>query len=71
MMSLLQSVLDQVGAAVNNGLNLKETRKRVSLDSYETLLAGTNKYRKRAFREFFVEPAIERAYLEEKFSSEM
>lgn len=71
LMSLLRSVLDQVGTAVNDGLTLEETRKRVNLDTYESRLAGTSKYRKRAFREYFLEPAVERAYLEVKFSSEM
>ena len=70
VVDLLQSALAQVDDAIRQGLSLEETRKKVNLSEYERRLAGSHQYRRKAFLEYFVEPAIERAYLELKFSKE-
>jgi cyclase len=66
LVALLEDVRTQVRAAVNEGLDLAAVRKRVTLDDWKTKLAGDNKYRRRAFRDFFVNPGIEQAYKEAK-----
>ena len=70
LVSLLQSVLAQVDDGIRQGLSLEDIRKKVNLSDYQRLLASNHQYRKKAFQEFFVEPALERAYLELKFSKE-
>ncbi|HZY46959.1 MAG TPA: MBL fold metallo-hydrolase [Candidatus Bathyarchaeia archaeon] len=70
LIGLIQSVLDQVGDAVRQGLSLEDTRRKLNLSAYESLFAKDSQHRKHTFREYFAEPAIERAYLEMKFSIE-
>jgi len=67
---LLQSVVDQTIRAVRQGLTLDEAKKRINLEDYRPQLTGENLYRKRAFHDFFVEPAVERGYIEAKFGEE-
>jgi hypothetical protein len=61
-------VRTQVQAAVkaNSSISLEEVRQVVILDDWNKRLAGDNKYRQRAFREYFVEPGVECAYKEAK-----
>jgi hypothetical protein len=66
VIGLLQEVRSQVQAAVKEGLSLEDTRKRVNLEDYRKRLAGENHWRKRAFADFFVTPAVERANKEAK-----
>ena len=53
-------------AAVKEGLDLAAVRKRVTLNDWNTKVAGDDKYRRRAFHDFFVVPGIEQAYKEAK-----
>jgi cyclase len=69
LIALLEDVRTQVRAAANEGLDLTAVRKRVTLDDWKTKLAGDDKYRRRAFRDFFVNPGIEQAYKEAKGES--
>ncbi len=66
LIALLEDVRTQVRAATKEGLDLTAVRKRVTLDDWKTKLAGDDKYRRRAFRDFFVNPGIEQAYKEAK-----
>jgi glyoxylase-like metal-dependent hydrolase (beta-lactamase superfamily II) len=64
--SLLQTTLKQVRDAAGRGLSLEETRKVIDLESFRLRLAGDDAGRSRAFRGFFVAPAVEQAYKEVK-----
>jgi cyclase len=65
LIALFDSLNAQVKAAVAKGANSEEeVRKQVKLDEFAKQLAGENPYRKRAFAEFFVQPAVGRAYEE-------
>jgi len=68
LVALLEDVRNQVQTAVkrNSTISLEEVRKTVTLDDWNKRLAGDNKYRQRAFREYFVEPGVECAYKEAK-----
>ncbi|HEY7162560.1 MAG TPA: MBL fold metallo-hydrolase [Acidobacteriota bacterium] len=66
LIALLEDVRTQVQAAVKEGLDLPAVRKRVTLENWKTKFAGDNKYRQRAFRDFFMNPGIEQAYKEAK-----
>jgi cyclase len=66
LIALLEDVRVQVQAAVKEGLDLPAVRKRVTLDDWNTKFAGDDKYRRRAFHDFFVVPGIEQAYKEAK-----
>lgn len=66
LIALLEDVRTQVQAAVKEGLDLQSVRKRVTLDDWNTKFAGDDKYRRRAFHDFFVVPGIEQAYKEAK-----
>jgi cyclase len=59
---LFRAVTEQVGAAVAQGLTLEQTRARVDLERFRQRFAGTDRRRNRAFRVFFVEPAIAAAW---------
>lgn len=63
---LLESLRKQVGDAARAGATLEETRKRVDLSAFQKELAGEDRDRARAFRSYFVESAVERAYQEAK-----
>lgn len=66
VVSLLESTLRQTQEAVKKGLSLEETRKAVDLESFRAKLAGDDPTRNSAFTNYFVTPAVERAYLEAK-----
>jgi glyoxylase-like metal-dependent hydrolase (beta-lactamase superfamily II) len=66
LIALLEDVRTQVQAAVKEGLDLPAVRKRVTLEDWTTKFAGDDKYRRRAFRDFFMNPGIEQAYKEVK-----
>jgi cyclase len=64
--SLLESVLGQTREAVKKGLSLEDTRKAMDLESFRVQLAGDDAFRNHAWTDDFLEPAVERAYLEAK-----
>jgi len=64
--SLIEAVRAQVQAAVQQGVSLDDTRKRVNLESFQKRFVGDNPDRALAFKYFFVSTAIERAYQEAK-----
>jgi len=64
-----QSNQTQVRAAVQEGLTLEQTRKKVNLDKWKKQLAGEDRYRRRAFLDFFETPGIAQAYKEAKGES--
>jgi glyoxylase-like metal-dependent hydrolase (beta-lactamase superfamily II) len=66
VIALLQETLRQVAAAVEEGLSLEDTRKKVDLASYRQKLAGDDYWRGRAFDEFYLHAAVEQAYKEAK-----
>jgi glyoxylase-like metal-dependent hydrolase (beta-lactamase superfamily II) len=66
LIELLAETRRQVRAAVQAGLNLEQTRKKVDLRRFERRLAGDSPDRARAFRDFFLVPGLERAYKEAK-----
>jgi glyoxylase-like metal-dependent hydrolase (beta-lactamase superfamily II) len=61
---LIQETRRQVGAAAREGLSLDDTRKRVDLDRFRQLLAGDDFWRRQAFDQFFLAPAVAQAYKE-------
>jgi glyoxylase-like metal-dependent hydrolase (beta-lactamase superfamily II) len=64
LIALFDSLTTQVKAAVAKGMSEEDTRKQVNLDAFAQQLAGDDPYRKRAFQEFFIQPAVGRAYEE-------
>jgi hypothetical protein len=66
---LLEDVRTQVRAAVQEGLTLEQTRKKVNLEKWSEQLAGDDRYRRRAFFDFFEVPGIAQAYKEAKGES--
>ncbi len=62
--ALLTSVRTQVRAAVDAGLDLEATRKRVDLSEFRRKLAGDDPDKGRAFDVSFTNPSVERAYQE-------
>jgi len=64
--ALLASLRTQVKAAVDQGLDLEATRKRVDLSDFRRKLAGDDTDKQRAFDVSFTTPAVERAYQEAK-----
>jgi glyoxylase-like metal-dependent hydrolase (beta-lactamase superfamily II) len=64
LIPLLESVRSQARAAAEEGATLEETRQRVRLERFEKEFAGNDPARARAFRSFFVEPIVERAWQE-------
>jgi glyoxylase-like metal-dependent hydrolase (beta-lactamase superfamily II) len=69
LIGLLEDVRTQVRAAVQEGLTLDQTRKKVNLDKWRKQLAGEDRYRRRAFLDFFETPGIAQAYKEAKGES--
>jgi cyclase len=63
---LIQETRRQVGAAAREGLSLEDTRKRVDLGRFRSQLAGSDVWRRQAFDEFFLNPAVTQAYKEAK-----
>jgi cyclase len=64
VVAVLESIRAQVGEAVRQGATLEETRKRVDLTTFRNGFAGDDPDRARAFRAFFADSAIERAWQE-------
>jgi hypothetical protein len=66
VIALIEETRKQVQAAVKDGLSLEDTRKKVDLSGYRQRLAGEDYWRQRGFDEFYLGPAIERAFKEAK-----
>jgi glyoxylase-like metal-dependent hydrolase (beta-lactamase superfamily II) len=66
VIALLEALRAQVSAAVRGGASLEETRHRVHLEPFQEQFAGADLGRGKAFRDFFVASAVERAYQEAK-----
>lgn len=64
--AVLESIRAQVSEAVRAGASLEETRKRVHLEEFQKSFAGEDFGRGKAFRDFFVASAVDRAYQEAK-----
>lgn len=64
IIAVLESLRAQVGEAVRAGASLEDTRKRVRLDAFQEAFAGKDYARGKAFCDFFVASAVERAYQE-------
>jgi cyclase len=64
VVALLESIRTQVASAVQAGATLEETRKRVDVSSFQKQFAGESDAGGRAFRNFFVASAVDRAYQE-------
>jgi glyoxylase-like metal-dependent hydrolase (beta-lactamase superfamily II) len=61
---LIESTLTQVRAAVAAGKDLDSTRAAVNLSAFEKEFGAGSLLNERAFRGFFVTPAVERAFRE-------
>lgn len=70
LISLFESLRSQVQQAVDQGLSLEETQKKVDLSSFQKRFAGDNALYVRGFHDGFLVPGIERAYDEAKFAKE-
>jgi glyoxylase-like metal-dependent hydrolase (beta-lactamase superfamily II) len=66
MTSLLESIDSQVRAAVQAGLSLDDTRKKVDISKYADPMTAGIASRKRNFAQYFVTPMIELAYKQAK-----
>jgi glyoxylase-like metal-dependent hydrolase (beta-lactamase superfamily II) len=66
VVQLLESTRAQVRAAVDAGLDLEATRKRVDLEKFRQRLVGDHPDRNPTFQIGFVTPAVERAFQEAK-----
>jgi hypothetical protein len=64
VVAVLESIRAQVAEAVRQGASLEETRPRVRLEPFQQQFAGDDFGRGKAFRDFFVASAVERAYQE-------
>jgi glyoxylase-like metal-dependent hydrolase (beta-lactamase superfamily II) len=62
--AVLESIRAQVAEAVRDGASLDDTRKRIHLEPFQKQFAGDDFGRGKAFRDFFVSSAVERAYQE-------
>jgi glyoxylase-like metal-dependent hydrolase (beta-lactamase superfamily II) len=62
--ALIQSLVDQVRDAVKRGLSLVDTRKAVDLSAFRQRMAGEDRRRSADFDNYFVGPAVGRAYKE-------
>lgn len=66
MTALLESIDSQVRAAVQAGLSLDETRKKVDITKFTQELTAGIASRKRNFEQYFVTPIVELAYKQAK-----
>jgi cyclase len=66
VIAVLEAIRTQAGEAVRQGATLEETRKRVDLSAFRNAFAGDDPDRARAFRAFFADSAIDRAWQEAK-----
>ena len=64
--AVLEEIRRQVGGAVKSGASLEDTRQRVDVARFEKEFAGDDYAKRKAFRDFFVASAVERAYQEAK-----
>lgn len=64
--ALLAETRTQVRAAAAAGKTLEDVRKGVTLPDFERRFAGDSIERRRAFRQFYLQPGIERAWKEAK-----
>lgn len=62
VMSLLQSVQDQVEAGVAAGLELEAVRGKVDLSEFVQRFAGNDSVNRYYFHEYFIEPNVERTF---------
>lgn len=67
---LLESLVSEVEAEVRKGATLEQVQQKVTLSSWKTKLAGDDEDRQRAFDAYFVKPAVERLYKQEKGEAE-
>ena len=63
---LMDSIKQQVAAAVTRGATLEQTRKNVNLDEYRKLFAGDSKVRNTLFSVYVVRPAVEKLCLKSR-----
>jgi glyoxylase-like metal-dependent hydrolase (beta-lactamase superfamily II) len=66
LIALLEDTRKQVQAAVKENLTLEQVRDHVKLEDWSKRFAGDNKFRQRAFQQFYLQPGIEVAYKEAK-----
>lgn len=64
LQALLAETRARVRAAVADGKSLEDVRKQVTLSDFETRFAGEDAARRRAFRQFYLQPGLERAWKE-------
>ena len=67
---ILQSVIDQVDRAVANGLSLDDTRKQIDVAAIREEMTAGNPFRMRAFDDFFLTSAVDRAYRDAMYRAE-
>jgi len=70
LIGLFESLRTQVQQAVDQGLSLDETRKKIDLSRFEKQFTGDNPLYVRGFHDGFLVPGVERAYDEAKFAKE-
>jgi hypothetical protein len=64
--ALLESIASQVKAAVQAGLSLDETKKKVNISKYADQFIAGIALRKRNFQQYFATPPVEVAYKQAK-----
>jgi glyoxylase-like metal-dependent hydrolase (beta-lactamase superfamily II) len=67
---LLQSVVDQVDHAVAKGLSLEDTKKQVDVAAIRNEMVAGDPFRGRAFDNFFLTSAIDRAFRDAMYRAE-
>jgi len=68
--TLLSDLVTRVTAEVKKGATIEEVKKTVTLADWKKTLAGDNADLGRAFDAYFVQPAVERTYLQVKGNPE-
>lgn len=63
---LLDALVTRTADEARKGSTLDEAKKNVTLADWRTRFAGTDESKQRAFDNFFIAPAVERAYLQAK-----
>jgi len=66
---LIAFTLDQAREAVKRGVTLEDYRKQTDFSSFAARFAGDDPVRREAFANFYVQPAVSRAYEEAKAES--
>jgi cyclase len=64
--ALLKSVTEQTRAAADAGLTLEQTQQKVDVSQWRRSFANGNRDLERNFDQFFLQPAVRRAYREAK-----